>query len=112
MFKHQDTVLKDWKVVDRDVPPDEIDEVQDTALSKDTYYDGRVVSAEPSAGDEATDAQGFEIAMPSTQNSIDDDGQWNEDETEDESFDRCSNCGAVMPAFAMAAHEQYHKSIE
>lgn len=110
MFKHQNEILKEWKVEDRDVPPDftaaeHIHGAWKETLQKEKGYDKP--QAEPSAGNEAMypdprDAQGLAEAVG------DDDAQWYGEEDGDMDFDRCFTCGAVMPAFAMAAHERYH----
>lgn len=99
MFKRQETVLKEWKIEDKDVPPEErkADDVQ----------------AEPSAGDEATDdiMFGSEDALFSTQKTFDGD-EWEEEEEEGEGLERCAECGAMLPPFAMTAHERYHSLEE
>jgi DNA polymerase iota len=110
MFKHQNEVLKEWKFEDKDVPPDitateHIRGAEKEAVQLEEPSDKH--QAEPSAGNEATypdstDAHGLAEAV------VDDDAQWYGDEDGDVGFDRCFTCGAVMPAFAMAAHERYH----
>lgn len=100
MFKRQEGFLKEWKVEDKDVPPESI---------LTTEQQG-VVQTDPSAGNEILDSvrTGSEDTIYPTQNSIDENGVWEDDEDEDESRERCSKCGAVMPPFAMAAHERFH----
>ncbi|TVY76083.1 DNA polymerase iota [Lachnellula suecica] len=104
MFRKQDETLKEWRVEDRDVPPDPIkcasngDQVQDS------------IETEPSAGNEALHIvlTGSEDMIFPTQNSVDENGVWEEDEEDEENREVCSECGAVMPGFAMAAHERFH----
>ncbi|KAG9232281.1 hypothetical protein BJ875DRAFT_89236 [Amylocarpus encephaloides] len=112
MFKRQEEALKEWKVEDRDMPPDVI-----FAPKEDhemLFDDGREV--EPSAGDDiskaawgnATDIPtGSEDLLYPTQNTASD--IWDDgDDNNDENNDMCTICQAIMPAFAMAAHHCYH----
>jgi len=103
MFKRQEEVLKEWKVEDRDVPPDPVPE-QTAGESKGA------VSTDPSAGNEVLDsiATGSEDVIYPTQNTIDEQAEWDDDEDQDENREVCRECGAVMPAFAMVAHERFH----
>lgn len=101
MFKRQEEVLKEWKVEDRDVPPDPI---SDAATES---HDA--ISTDPSAGNEVPDSfmAGSEDVIP-TQNSAEEPAEWDDEEDEDENREICHDCGATMPAFAMAAHERFH----
>lgn len=102
MFKRQEEVLKEWKVEDKDVPPDPIPEAAEP-------HDA--IPTDPSAGNEVADSimAGSEDkdVMP-TQTSADELIEWDDEEDEDENRDICHECGASMPAFAMAAHERFH----
>jgi DNA polymerase iota len=55
---------------------------------------------------------GSEDVIYPTQIEFDENGIWEENEDEDESREKCAECGAVMPAFAMAAHERFHTLTE
>ncbi|PVH80834.1 DNA/RNA polymerase [Cadophora sp. DSE1049] len=102
MFERQEEVLKEWKVEDKDVPPDPV------PLEKPELVDD-VVQTDPSAGKEVWPVvAGSEDTIPPTQNTIDDMGVWEEDEEEDGDREQCNSCGAIMPGFAMAAHERFH----
>ncbi|KAL5345842.1 hypothetical protein ACLOAV_008868 [Pseudogymnoascus australis] len=105
MFKHQEEVLKEWKVEDKDVPPDWVggnhganDGCRSHALSR----------AEPSAGNDAImkGATGSEDVIPMTQDAVDEETLYLDEESDS---GKCSICDAAMPAFAMAAHERYHE---
>jgi DNA polymerase iota len=50
---------------------------------------------------------GSEDIIP-TQTSTEEPAEWDEDEDDDENREICYECGATMPAFAMAAHERFH----
>ena len=111
MFKRQEDVLKEWKVEDRDVPPDPVLKADIKSDSESRLDD---VSAEPSAGNEASDIvmAGSEDVIHPTQNTVDENGQWEDDDDEDAGYEKCHECGAVMPTFAMAAHERFHSLEE
>lgn len=107
MFKRQEDVLKEWKVEDRDVPPDPVLKAEIGPSTESRRDD---VVAEPSAGNEALDVimKGSEDVILPTQNTVDENGLWEDDDDEDESYEKCAECGAIMPAFAMVAHERFH----
>ena len=107
MFRRQEDVLKEWKVEDRPVAPDTSPVGASTTEPAEGHH-----TAEPSAGHEAVDTivAGSEDTLHPTQDTIDED-EW-DDEGADESHERCSICGAVMPAFAMSAHERFHSLDE
>lgn len=106
MFKRQEEVLKEWRVEDKDVPPDSVP----AAESEQSDH----AEADPSAGHEVEDMimNGSEDGIFPTQNSTDEDDIWDDDEGGDEDREKCKECGAVMPAFAMAAHERFHSLEE
>lgn len=120
MFKRQEEVLKEWRVEDKDVPPDAVVSGADISSKTSAFQNGDSEpsggenQAEPSAGNEALDSTmfGSEDMMIPTQNSVDENGTWEEDEFDEEHRQTCPECGAVMPAFAMAAHERYHSLEE
>ena len=82
MFRGQDELLREWKVEDRDMPPDEGSARQDRT---------EFVSGSQNDGARNVDME------------------WDE---EDGEGDCCSMCGAHLPAFALAAHERYHAMEE
>ncbi|KFY05194.1 hypothetical protein V491_09182 [Pseudogymnoascus sp. VKM F-3775] len=105
MFKHQEEVLKEWKVEDKDVPPDWVAEHHGT---NDGGRSHALIRAEPSAGNDAImkGATGSEDVIPMTQDALDDETLYLNEESDS---GKCSICNAIMPAFAMAAHERYHE---
>lgn len=114
MFRRQEDVLREWKVEDRPVPPDPVPvqagDVSESEQPKSNH------AAEPSAGHEAEDftMAGSEDTLYFTQETLDE-YAW-EDEGGDMNMDSgnevCGVCGAVMPAFAMSAHERFHSLEE
>lgn len=107
MFKRQEEVLKEWKVEDRDVPPDPSPMTEENESLN-------AIQTDPSAGNEVFDSivNGSEDAIQPTQTSVEEQGVWEDDEDEDEGQEKCNECGAVMPAFAMPAHERFHSLEE
>jgi DNA polymerase iota len=104
MFKRQEDMLKEWKVEDRDVPPDPLPE-EGKSLTESPGDD----LAEPSAGDDADlIMDGSEDVLYPTQNTVDENGIWEDEDEEDESLEKCNECGAMLPAFALPAHERFH----
>jgi DNA polymerase iota len=103
MFKRQEKVLREWKIEDRDVPPDSPVTAEETES-----YDAE--ETDPSAGDEVLESiiNGSEDVLQSTQATVDGEGVWEDDDEEDEGQEMCGECGAIMPAFALAAHERFH----
>jgi DNA polymerase iota len=96
MFKRQEEVLKEWKVEDKDIPPDAIADPEIEIVTTDRL--GPEAQAEPSAGNDA---------LYSVRNTVDEDVvEWEDEESEVSS--KCHACGAGIPPFAMAAHQLYH----
>jgi DNA polymerase iota len=114
MFKRQVDVLKEWKVEDRDVPPDPPKEKIEASRTESRIESPDANQAEPSAGNEATDhiMVGSEDVLYPTQNTVDGNAEWEDEEDEDDNWEVCRECGALMPAFALPAHERFHSLKE
>lgn len=112
MFKRQEEVLKEWKVEDRDVPPDPVPLRQEQS-EQDSGVDQQQ-RQEPSAGPDADElVGGSEDIITHTQGTaVEETGGWDDEEDEEDNWERCRECGATMPAFAMAAHERFHDDGE
>jgi DNA polymerase iota len=96
MFKRQEEVLKEWKVEDKDTPPDAIADPEIEIATTDRL--SPEAQAEPNAGNDA---------LYSVRNTMDvEDLEWEDEESEVSS--RCHACGAGIPPFAMEAHRLYH----
>ncbi len=85
MLKTQDEVLKDWKVIDEDVPP--ADGL--TRNGSDSVVD--VWAAELDGSNGAPDQE-----------------EWDSDNSEGEAMHTCPLCGTMMPMFAAIAHDRFH----
>jgi DNA polymerase iota len=91
MFKRHDAVLKEFRVDDETAPPRATEERMER---EDTLTDPKArIRLWGEAFEEDADA----------------DAGWNGDGDETEI---CGECGLKMPAFAMVAHQRYHKLIE
>lgn len=112
MFKRQDEVLKQWKVEDKNMAPDEPAERLTKQIGVNGTEEDDRQGTEPSAGNDVSGSvtNGSEDTLPltQTQSMTEDQVMWEDEDDEQEVRDRCQICGAVMPAFAMAAHERFH----
>ncbi|KAH7399130.1 hypothetical protein DE146DRAFT_756106 [Phaeosphaeria sp. MPI-PUGE-AT-0046c] len=138
MFRRQDEVLREWRLVDDDDDDDDdvegdtvkaveleldVDEARKTEMADQETY--------PHVGDKVNDTdkvnfvQNYNVSLsrngsedvptPSQQTAVADDAEWAEDEDmSDADADGdtycCDNCGAIMPLFAMLPHERFHAS--
>lgn len=98
MFRTQTDVLKEWKTEDRDVAPSEDEGGYRSAVSLNT------VEVEEQEGPH----RGSGGAPPFTQDGSIDDAAWDSEEDTLDSGEACSICRAVIPPFAMVAHERFH----
>ena len=103
MFKRQDNILREWKVVDEDVAPPHLFQGLDEQSSVEVASHQRpdYLKNIPSNGSE-------DVYQGTQESSAADDDAWNS-ETEMDAFgEACTVCGAMMPSFAMAAHQRFH----
>ena len=101
MFRRQESVLREWKVEDLDAPPPH-NHIEGTFSEVDTHP----------LEDQAVGARdGSEDMHVATQDSSTAEDEWgNEDESTGHSCS-CQDCGAVMPSFAMVAHQRFVSSV-
>lgn len=99
MFKRQEATLKEWKVEDRDIPPDFVLNATGIPILEPPTKPKQHI-AEP--------VMGSEDVVFISQDSGDEPDSWDEDEDGLDNHGICHVCGAMMPAFAMAAHERFH----
>ena len=105
MFKRQEGVLKDWKIDDLDVAPsdgeaEELPVMEDKLNRREPQSSGNETREHRPIGSEA-------IGPPSHESSGDDDAWDSEDSMRDLGVS-CKVCSALMPSFAMTAHERFH----
>lgn len=109
MFRRQESVLKEWKIEDKDSAPSEDDEEEQQELR---------LAEEPGLSEGATkyeesseilyEQTGSEDLIQPSQDCNADESLWDSEELDPNSGDACETCGAIMPTFAMAAHLRYH----
>jgi DNA polymerase iota len=95
MFRRQDDVLKQWRVEEEHNVDNAVESDCTVSTPNDRKLEGRNGSEELPTRSQEEPPSGLE--------------EWqsgDEDMTEDDLF-RCE-CGAMMPAFAMAAHDRWH----
>ncbi|EDO00485.1 hypothetical protein SS1G_14355 [Sclerotinia sclerotiorum 1980 UF-70] len=100
MFKRQEATLKEWKVEDRDIPPDFVTNRREKPSSE-------LIETERISNP----TTGSEDVVYISQDTVDEQDLW-EDEDELGSREICHVCGVMMPAFAMPAHQRFHNLEE
>ena len=103
MFKQQDETLKNWKIEDVDVAPSE-DDLARTKLNTVTDIDDG--SGMRSASTQASFSFTPENTRIPTQES--NNHAWDSEDEDVDMGENCRTCGAIMPAFAMVAHDRFH----
>ncbi|KAI9697250.1 MAG: hypothetical protein M1836_004814 [Candelina mexicana] len=98
MFKRQETVLKEWRVEDVDIPP---------SIEHDNGIDNHVED-QREVSCETSEKNGTEDAIEPSQESYVEDGEWDGDEDQPSAGITCSVCNALMPEWAMTAHWRFH----
>ena len=99
MFDNQDEVLKQWKVEDIDMPPSQSWEQGPDKSLREAVSD---VAGLHGSEDDSAESSYSQLAEE----------DWSEDERMEVQGETCPSCGAVMPSFAMVAHERFHQMPE
>ena len=103
MLRRQEDVLKHWKVADVEVAPSK-DEPNDRQMNQDDTNEIECgASNRPCPGH-----ADLEDAYQPTQVSFLVDEAWESEGQEDDLGDKCQECGAMVPPFAVDAHERFH----
>jgi DNA polymerase iota len=106
MFKNQEDHLRAWKVVDRDISPDEAFIDIDNDINTNN-------SDTPGRGSTYQNV-GSEDRLPLSQVSqfLPSQGEWDEEDADmgEQLSSTCPICASEMPYFAMAAHLRFHES--
>lgn len=107
MLKRQESVLKEWKVEDRDMPPSDPDitsgshEMPNRAtmpVIRDAFAEEPTPDGTPGSTTKNHDSRPGVV----------EDEDWSDDEEESEAPYICTACGASIPAFASSAHSRFH----
>lgn len=101
MFQFQETNLKEWRVEDRDVPPDGLEEDSMLVQEQSTTP---LNDTRKGSEDFPTLSQETPSSQHEWQSDVDDYGH--------QESSVCPRCGAYMPSFAMSAHERFHETGE
>ena len=104
MFSRQEDVLKQWKIDDADVPPT-ICHRHNPHLLEGTDQNVHDILEDPTP---VPTLLGSEDLHPLTQVSTTEDDPCVTDDELNDAGQTCSTCGAVMPPYAMNAHERFH----
>ncbi len=105
MFKKQDDMLREWKVEDVDIAPSDEDKNDQQEGINDLDAGKAVVAQEHTL---ALPSVGSEDLLDFTQETLQEDVAWDSDDDMQNLGDSCRICGAVMPPYAMLAHERFH----
>ena len=102
MFKNQDNILKEWRV---------IEEINSLDTTMDEILPEIYPAVQTPKIPELSRGGSEDFPTPSQENSTQDDG-WDVEVEDDEMLDddtfKCELCGAAMPIYAMAAHGRWH----
>lgn len=102
MFKRQDTARREWSFENEDVPAGEME--QETVL-----IDSNEAQQLANRGHRGSE----DIPSRSQEHDAAETAEWEEDEEDSaEDIFECERCGALMPVFASAAHDRWHRSHE
>ena len=103
MFRRQDDLLREWKVEDVDIAPSNAFNDQRIPDDGDDRIEDKIAQQDPLEHPPlGSDLRTF------TQESLRGKDEWDSDEEMQDAGDSCSICGAVMPPYAMLAHERFH----
>ena len=105
MFKEQDDALREWKVEDVDIAPSDGDG-NDQQNGINDFGKAKTVVAQEHAL--TLPSGGSEDLLDFTQETLEEDVAWDSDDDMQNLGDSCKVCGAVMPSYAMLAHERFH----
>lgn len=103
MFKTQESRLKEWQVEDVDIAPSDGDSESGRIL--ESGNNNTVKRLKESVEGPKTDCVNGSLDRFPYERG---DDWWDSDENESEKGEICRDCGALMPAFAMKAHERFH----
>lgn len=109
MFKTQESRLKGWQVEDVDIAPSDGDSESRRILELGNNNNTMKRLKESIEGPQADCVNGSLDRITYEKGGCLDDDWWDsDDENESEKGEICRDCGALMPAFAMKAHERFH----
>ena len=105
MFRRQDDVLRGWKVEDRDTAPSDVPQnfmSHEKGFPGESKLQKQTDTQDDPCWDDSRDA------YQKTQDSSAADDGWDSGTETAQFGEACVVCGAIMPVFAMAAHQRFH----
>ncbi len=106
MFKTQESRLKEWQVEDVDIAPSDGD--SESGQTLESGNNNTMKGLEESIEGPQADCVNGSLDRNTYEKGGCLDDWWDSDENESEKGEICRDCGALMPAFAMKAHERFH----
>ncbi len=103
MFKRQESVLKEWRVEDKDA----LSSDHDNGLHRDMMLRDKPEVMQR-VRDDSPHCMDLEPLVESTPDGNEEEDSWDGEERSFDAGDVCGTCGTMMPTFAMAAHLRYH----
>lgn len=108
MFKRQEDVLEGWQIEDVDVAPDTNMELQQTENMAYAVEESKAATNKPQDDHpDGSDDKNMAIQGSIFENDHDDD-VWDTEADAPGQGEACKTCGAIMPDFAMTAHDRFH----
>ncbi|KAL6717457.1 hypothetical protein ACLMJK_005372 [Lecanora helva] len=104
MFSRQEDALREWKVDDVDVAPSDRSDEEPGSDGDDQKRRDAVTTTQ----EEHRAIGGSEDLRSLTQDTFANDDNWDSDEGTQDAGETCKVCGAMMPSYALAAHERFH----
>ena len=104
MFKHQDEVLKHWKVEEEPIEQGAV-----IAAAKETRMEDVRPTDAPRQSLVREGSEDFPTPSQEGETVVADHWESEDEDMIDEDSFRCGECGAVMPMFAMGAHYRWHE---
>lgn len=107
MFRRQEDVLKEWRVEDIDVAPSDEDHDEELRVRELGLDESEI---QRRRNDKIQDEQlgGSEDEIQHTQENLFGQDIWDSGNEDQGPGEACSICGAIMPPFAIIAHERFH----
>lgn len=108
MFKRQEHVLEGWKIEDVDVAPDTNMDIQQTEEVAHAVEESKATTNK-SQDDHSDGSEDEYVAIQQSffEDERDDD-IWSAEVDALDQGQACGTCGAIMPDFAMTAHDRFH----
>lgn len=107
MFKRQEDVLEGWKIEDVDVAPDTNMELQQTEEMTHAKEESKVATNK--SRDDRTDGpKDKHMPIEGSVFEYEPSDIWDTDADALGQGEACRTCGAIMPDFAMTAHDRFH----